>query len=87
MSAGMTEGQHRANGLTLDEHSTTDKCNCVSATAFRKRFATIAASLALKGYELHRQHDGLLIARWGMHKTVDDLDEAALFLKKIGGAV
>ena len=51
-----------------------------------KRFANIAAALALKGYELHRLPDGcLLIARWGMHKTVDDLDEAALFLKKIGG--
>ena len=51
-------------------------------------FVTLRALLALKGYELHRLPDGcLLIARWGMNKTVYDLDDAALFLKKIGGAV
>ena len=80
MSAGMTEGQHRANGLTLDEHSTVSTLDSASV------FANIAAALALKGYELHRLPDGcLLIERWSYSRSFDTLTQAAQFLTQIGG--
>ena len=51
-----------------------------------KRFANIAAALALKGYALHRLPDGsLLIARGGYSRTFDTLTQAAQFLTQIGG--
>ncbi len=53
----------------------------------RKRFASLRAHLALKGYELYPQPDGtMLITKWGLLKTVADVDEASAFLQQIGGA-
>lgn len=53
----------------------------------RKAFATLRAHLALKGYELYRQRDGaMLITKWGLLKTLADVDEASKFLQQIGGA-
>ncbi|MBC7377332.1 MAG: hypothetical protein H7346_07845 [Burkholderiaceae bacterium] len=52
-----------------------------------KRFASIAAALAVKGYALHRLADGcLLIERWGCSRTFDTLTQAAQFLTQISGA-
>ena len=55
-----------------------------------KRFATLRAHLALKGYCLHRTeaNDGpvrFFVARWGMVRELRDLPAVAQFLRRVGG--
>lgn len=53
--------------------------------ADRKRFATLRARLAMKGFELRRQADGsLLVIRWNLAKTLPDLDAAERFARQAG---
>jgi len=54
-----------------------------------KRFATLRAHLALKGYSLHRTAagDGLVrfyVTRWGMARELRDLAVVARFLDQVG---
>ena len=56
-----------------------------------KRFATLRAHLALKGYSLHRTaaDDGpvcFYVTRWGMARELRDLAAVARFLDQVGGA-
>lgn len=56
-----------------------------------KRFATLRAYLALKGYSLHRTAAGdgpvcFYITRWGMARELRDLAAVARFLDQAGGA-
>ncbi len=56
-----------------------------------KRFATLRAHLALKGYILHRTaaDDGpvcFYVTRWGMVRALRDLTAVARFLNQVGGA-
>ena len=54
-----------------------------------KRFATLRAHLALKGYSLHRTaaDDGpvcFYVTRWGMARELHDLAAVARFLDQVG---
>lgn len=56
-----------------------------------KRFATLRAHLALKGYSLHRTaaDDGpvcFYVTRWGMARELRDLAAVARFLDQVEGA-
>ena len=56
-----------------------------------KRFATLRAHLALKGYSLHRTaaDDGpvcFYVTRWGMARELRELAAVAQFLDQVGGA-
>ncbi|MDL2336718.1 MAG: hypothetical protein QFE16_02655 [Pseudomonadota bacterium] len=56
-----------------------------------KRFATLRAHLALKGYSLLRTaaSDGpvcFYVTRWGMARELRDLAAVARFLDQVGGA-
>lgn len=51
-----------------------------------KRYATLAARLALRGFGLHRTADGvLLISRWSSTTEVPDLAAVERFLANVGG--
>jgi hypothetical protein len=55
-----------------------------------KRFPTLRAHLALKGYCLHRTAAGdgpvyFYVTRWGMARELRDLEAVARFLKQVGG--
>ena len=53
--------------------------------AERKKFETIRARLAFKGYELRRQADGtLLVVRWNLARVLPDLDAAERFAIQAG---
>ena len=57
-----------------------------------KDFATLAARFALAGHTLTHSNpaDGAVLyyaGRWGLSRTLDDLDAAAQFLMQIGGKV
>jgi hypothetical protein len=56
-----------------------------------KRFATLRAHLALKGYSLSRTAVGdgpvrFYVTRWGMARELRDLAAVARFLDQVGGA-
>ena len=52
----------------------------------RKRFATIQAELAIKGYSLTElAGGGFLIFKWNLSRHVADLRGAVNFLRQIGG--
>ena len=56
-----------------------------------KRFATMRALLALKGYSLSRTHgdDGparFFVTRWNLARELRDLAAVARFLDQVGGA-
>lgn len=51
-----------------------------------KAFATLAATFALAGFQLHRLTGGrVLMSRWGLVREFANLGEAARFLRQIGG--
>lgn len=55
-----------------------------------KAFASLAARFALAGHTLTRSNpaDGAVMyfaGRWGVHRALHDLDDAARFLAQIGG--
>lgn len=50
-----------------------------------KAFATLAAAAALGGSTLYRLDDGrFLLARWGLSRELDTLDDVANFLRAMG---
>ena len=51
----------------------------------QKFVATLQARAALAGFELVQLADeSWLIARWGMHRALRDVDEAEAFLQRVG---
>lgn len=51
----------------------------------RKRFATLQAELARRGYELRRTDVGtLLILRWGLAREVTGIEPAEDFARQVG---
>ena len=75
-----------ASAGQVEEQSESDNFDFASDDDRRKAFTNIRATLALKGYVLHRLADGcLLIERWGYLRAVDGVTQAAQFLAQIGG--
>lgn len=57
----------------------------VVVTAPEKRHATLAAALALRGFELRPQVDGTwLIVRWNLERPARTLDDVAAFARSVG---
>lgn len=57
----------------------------IGAAASAKRFETIRAQLARRGFELHRTEDGaMLICRWDQARSVHGLDDAERFARMVG---
>ncbi len=53
--------------------------------AQRKRRETVAAKLALRGYEMRQTADGTwLITRWNMARHAVDIDAAERFARQVG---
>jgi hypothetical protein len=51
----------------------------------RKRFATLQAELAMRGYELRHGTDGALyIVRWGLSREVQGIEGAESFARQVG---
>ena len=56
-----------------------------------KAFSTLVAQLAFHGHQLHRTHpaDGPVsyyVTRWGMVRSLPDLDTVKAFVRQVGGA-
>lgn len=50
-----------------------------------KRFADLAARLALKGFELRRMESGaLLICRWNLSRELSGIETAGDFARQVG---
>ena len=85
----MGEGCEPASSAPLKTHETQqpDFANFCELGQENKRFNTLRASLALKGYSLHELScDGYLIARWNLTRHAPDLRSVGAFLRQIGGA-
>ena len=72
------------------QNDTTNDLNFPAGQREGKAFATLAAQFAIAGHLLTRSNpaDGAVIyyaGRWGLHRTLPDLDAAAQFLMQIGG--
>ena len=77
-----------SKGLVTD---TTNNLNFLTGPREGKAFATLAARFALAGHTLTHSNpaEGAVLyhaGRWGLSRTLHDLDAAAQFLKQIGGA-
>jgi hypothetical protein len=80
LAVGGVEGQKGKHHLTFEQ-----------PTDEGKRFATLRAHLALKGYSLQRTEAGdgpvcFYVTRWGMARELRDLPAVARFLDQVGGA-
>lgn len=50
-----------------------------------KKFETLRAKLALRGYEVHRtDHGAFIVRKWGLTRTCSGLDEAEAFALQAG---
>ena len=72
--------------------NTTNELNFPTRQREGKAFAILAARFALVGHTLTRSNpaDGAVLyyaGRWGLSRTLPDLDAAAQFLTQIGGKV
>ncbi len=75
-----------ATGQALGQNKTDDLIIGGEA-ALDKRFATLSAHLALRGFALHRLTcGGYLIARWDQTAYLPDLRGVSCFLERVGGA-
>lgn len=53
-----------------------------------KRRATLAAELALRGYELRLAAEGTFIVhRWGLTRDLDSLDAVVGFARQVGASI
>ena len=51
----------------------------------RKRYATLAAAAAMNGSTLYRLDDGrYLLARWGLSRELDTIDDVVRFMAAMG---
>ena len=85
------EAGHRVNGAGLMDQQTHADSAALVERDQEKRFQTIRAQLALKGYSLARTdlRDGqqvFYIVRWSQCNEVKSLDQASAFLTQVGGA-
>ena len=76
-----------SKGLVTD---TTNDLNFPTGQREGKAFATLAARFALAGHTLTHSNpaEGAVLyyaGRWGLSRTLHDLDAAAQFLTQIGG--
>ena len=76
-----------SKGLVTD---TTNDLNCPTGQREGKAFATLAARFAHAGHTLTHSNsaEGAVLycaGRWGLSRTLHDLDAAAQFLTQIGG--
>ena len=89
MTPVMGEGcnaRHGAAPKTL-EIQQPDCANACELEQGNKRFSTLSASLALKGFSLHELScDGYQIARWNLTRHAPDLRAVGAFLRVVGGA-
>ena len=89
MKPEMGEGCNARHDAAPKTHETQqpDFANVCELEQGSKRFNTLRASLALKGYSLHELScDGYLIARWNLTRHAPDLRAVGAFLRQIGGA-
>jgi hypothetical protein len=89
MSHPNCEGCEPASSAPPKTHTNphSDFANVCELEQGCKRFNTLRASLALKGYSLHELScDGYLIARWNLTRHAPDLRAVGAFLRQIGGA-
>ena len=57
------------------------------ARAARKRFTTVQAKLALRGFVLRKIDDGTFVCtRWGMFRELQNLDAVERFAGLVGAA-
>ena len=90
-----TTTKEKAHGTCDFEGLVTDTINNLNfPTGQRegKAFATLAARFALAGHTLTHSNpaEGAVLyyaGRWGLSRTLHDLDAAAQFLMQIGGKV
>jgi hypothetical protein len=67
-----------------DHESESPDCRAPSRYA-AKRFATLQAAAALTGATLYRLEDGrYLLARWGLSRELDTIEDVAAFLRSMG---
>lgn len=52
--------------------------------ALRKRAATLAARLALRGFEMRQTADGWMVSRWDLARHATDLDGVEAFARQVG---
>jgi len=68
-----------------------DSRGCAIGEAFveaKKAFATVRATLALRGFELHAVGDGdagmmFLVQRWGQSRTLASLADVRVFARQV----
>ena len=82
-------GTYDSKGLVTD---TINDLNLPTGQLESKAFATLAARFALAGHTLTHSNpaEGAVLydaGRWGLSRTLHDLDAAAQFLTQIGGNV
>ena len=84
------EKAHGCNPVSF-ETDTTNDLDFPTGQREGKAFSTLAARFALVGHTLTRSSpaDGAVMyyaGRWGLYRTLPDLEAAAQFLAVIGGA-
>ena len=81
---GQTEAAAEQGKGDAAEYADADHASQL-AEALRKRRETLAAKLALRGYELQQTADGAwLITRWNMARHATDLDAVEAFARQVG---
>ena len=67
--------------LVADLHD----AHCETHGVHRKRYETLRARLALRGFELRHQADGtLVISKWNLARVCSGLDEAEQVAEQVG---
>ena len=63
----------------------TDNLDCANADAKRKCRATLAAQLAMRGFQLLETDNGtFIVCRWNLSRMLADLDQVAAFARRVG---
>ena len=76
----------RAPTAATAEAPTTNATPSGTDSKYRaKRFATLAAAAAMNGSTLYRLEDGrYLLARWGLSRELDTIDDVVRFMAAMG---
>lgn len=82
-----TAGANEEKNLNPHGASSSVPTDNTEARLQHKRFATLQARLALKGYVLRRIDDGTFVcSRWGMFRELADLAAVERFVAQVGAA-
>jgi hypothetical protein len=84
VSARQKEETPGLAGVGGFEGKETKRQDCACDDEQRKRFDTLRACLALRGFAVVQTDRGLLIERWGMSRLVADADELQRFAERAG---